>query len=77
MRRLITIAIGTAWLVAPAIDGTSDARDTSDQPQCPAENRRASGCPSGMAANKREDEMKGLSRNLEDCNKGCTGGNAP
>jgi hypothetical protein len=79
MKKAIIVTFATAWLAAPAIAGATDAGGTAAQPgvqQNGASAARDAQRP-GSAADKQDDKNKGLSRNSEDCNKGCVGGNPP
>jgi Ni/Co efflux regulator RcnB len=79
MKKAIIITLATAWLVAPAIAGATDAKDTTAQPSVQQNDASAAQDAQrrGSAADKQDDKNKGLSRNSEDCNKGCIGGNPP
>lgn len=79
MKKAIIVTLATAWLVAPALAGATDAKDTSAQPGVQQNGASAAqaGQRPGSAADKQDDKNKGLSRNSEDCNKGCIGGNPP
>jgi hypothetical protein len=78
MRNAIILALATAWLAAPAIAETSGSKDTSTPPSVQRNGASASQTPQPRSpADKRDDAKKGLSRNPDDCNKGCLGGNPP
>ena len=79
MKKAIILTLATAWPVAPAIAGTTDAKDTAAElsvQQNGASAPKDAKTP-GSAADKQDDKNKGLSRNSEDCNKACIGGNPP
>ena len=76
MKKLITIATAVAWMAAPACAGTNDANQAASPP--PMQQNTSSAprdAPKDSNADKRDDVSKGLSRNSEDCNKGCIGTN--
>jgi hypothetical protein len=79
MKKAIILTLAAAWLVAPAIAGATDAKDTSAQPNVQQNGASApkDAKTPGSAADKQDDKNKGLSRDSEDCNKGCIGGNPP
>jgi hypothetical protein len=79
MKKTIILTLAIAWLVAPAIAGSSDTKDTTAAPTVQQNGASASqdAKAPGSAADKQDDKNKGLSRNSDDCNKGCIGGNPP
>ena len=75
MRKAVLVVLATAWLTAPAIARNSDGKDMTAKP-ADQTGASASQTPQpGSPADKRDDAKKGLSRNPEDCNNGCVGGN--
>jgi hypothetical protein len=76
MKKAIGLALATALLAAPAIAGTSEGKDTAAK-QASQQNAASQTPQPGSPSDKRDDAKKGLSRNPEDCNKGCIGGNPP
>jgi hypothetical protein len=79
MKKTIIFTLVTSWLVAPAIAGSSDTKDTGSSAAVQHNGASASQNAKtlGSAADKQDDKNKGLSRNSDDCNKGCIGGNPP
>jgi hypothetical protein len=76
MKKTIILTLTFVWLVAPALAGSSGAKDTTVSPaahQNGASAAQDAKAP-GSAADKQDDKNKGLSRNSDDCNKGCIGG---
>jgi hypothetical protein len=76
MKKAILLTLATAWLVAPAMAAQNTTKDMTTSPpqQNGASTSQAAPAP-GSAAAKQDDKQKGLSRNSEDCNKGCIGTN--
>jgi hypothetical protein len=76
MKKPIIFAIVAACLAAPALAGTNDANQTTDSPGTQQNARSVpEDAQPGSIADRRDDAKKGLSRDPEDCNKGCIGGN--
>jgi hypothetical protein len=78
MKKVIIVTLATALLAAPAMAGLA----TQDAPARPSVQQNSAASPKdattpGSPADKQDDKNKGLSRNSEDCNKGCVGGNPP
>jgi hypothetical protein len=76
MKKVILITFAIAWLVAPAMAAQNTTEDRTAVPtqQNGTSTSQAAPAP-GSAAAKQDDKQKGLSRNSEDCNKGCIGTN--
>jgi hypothetical protein len=76
MKKAFLLTLIIACLVAPAMaaQNTTEDRSASPTQQNGASASQASPAP-GSAAAKQDDKQKGLSRDSEDCNKGCIGTN--
>jgi hypothetical protein len=72
MKKLLTLMVATAWLGGPAIAGTSDTKGTAITPSAEQKTKPApqEAPRPGSPADQRDEIIKGLGRNPEDCNKG-------
>jgi hypothetical protein len=75
MKKLLTLMVATAWLAVPAIAGTIGTKGTAITPSAEQQTKPApqEAPRPGSPADQRDDIIKGLGRNPEDCNKGCIG----